>query len=315
LKALVTGGAGFIGSNISRRLVKDGWSVRIVDNLSSGKLPNLDDIRSKVEFVQADIGEAPVAALAVKGVDVVFHLAAQVSVPASVDDPARTHRDCVDATFSLLVAARDAGIRRFVYSASSAAYGDDPAQPKAETMLPRPISPYAVGKLAGEYNCSVFARVFGLETISLRYFNVFGPYQDPKSQYAAAIPAFITMMLAGKAPTIYGDGEQTRDFTHVDNVIAANMLACGARKTSGEVINIASGTSVTVNETIGHLNAILGTDIRPTYVPPRAGDIKHSSADISLARRVLGFEPVMSFKDGLARTVEWYKTRQQPTDR
>jgi nucleoside-diphosphate-sugar epimerase len=263
--------------------------------------------------VQADIGDEATAARAVAGVDVVFHLAAQVSVPASVDDPARTHRDCTDATFKLLMAARDARIKRFIYSASSAAYGDDPEQPKKETMLPRPISPYAIGKLAGEYYCSVFARVFGMETISLRYFNVFGPYQDPKSQYAAAIPAFISMMLSGKAPTIYGDGEQTRDFTFIDNVVHANFLAATAKRTAGEVVNIASGTSVTVNETIAHLNAILGTDIRPTYAPPRAGDVKHSSADTSLARKVLGFEPVVSFKDGIAETVEWYKKRQSAT--
>jgi UDP-glucose 4-epimerase len=309
LKALVTGGAGFIGSNICRRLVRDGWSVRIVDNLSSGKESNLADMAGKVEFVKADIGQDGVAAAAASGMDVVFHLAAQVSVPASVDDPARTHRDCTDATFKLLMAARDAKVKRFVYSASSAAYGDDPAQPKKETMLPRPISPYAVGKLVGEYYCSVFAKVFGLETINLRYFNVFGQYQDPKSQYAAAVPAFITLMLAGKRPTIYGDGEQTRDFTHVDNVVAANLLAATAKKTAGEVINIASGTSVTVNETIAHLNAILGTNIEPVYEAPRAGDVKHSSADISLAKERLGFMPVMSFKDGLARTVEWYKKR------
>jgi len=236
----------------------------------------------------------------------VFHLAAQVSVPASVDDPARTHRDCTDATFKMLMAARDAGVKRFVYSASSAAYGDDPAQPKTERMLPSPISPYAIGKLAGEYYCSVFAKVFGLETISLRYFNVFGPYQDPKSQYAAAIPAFITLMLAGKTPTIYGDGEQTRDFTYVDNVVNANLLAATAGQTAGEVVNIASGKSVTVNETISHLNDILGKNIRPVYAAPRAGDVKHSSADISLARKVLGFEPRISFREGLARTVEWY---------
>lgn len=307
MRALVTGGAGFIGSNICRRLVSEGWSVRIVDNLSSGKESNLADMAGKVEFVRADIGHDGVASAAARGVDVVFHLAAQISVPASVDDPLRTHRDCTDATFKLLMAARDAKVKRVVYSASSAAYGDDPAQPKKETMRPQPISPYAVGKLAGEYYCSVFARVFGLETISLRYFNVFGPYQDPKSQYAAAIPAFITMMMEGKTPTIYGDGEQTRDFTHVDNVIAANLLAAAAKKTSGEVVNVASGTSVTVNETIAHLNAILGTSIQPKYAPPRAGDVKHSSADISLAREVLGFTPVMSFKDGLARTVAWYK--------
>jgi nucleoside-diphosphate-sugar epimerase len=309
LKALVTGGAGFIGSNISRRLAQEGWSVRIVDNLSSGKLGNLSDIAGKIEFVQADIGDEATAGKAVAGVDVVFHLAAQVSVPASVDDPVRTHRDCTDATFKLLLAARDAKVRRFVYSASSAAYGDDPEQPKKETMLPRPISPYAIGKLAGEYYCSVFARVFGIETISLRYFNVFGPYQDPKSQYAAAIPAFIATMLKGNRPTIYGDGEQTRDFTFIDNVVQANLLAATAKCTAGEVVNIASGTSVTVNETISNLNDILGMNVQPVYAPPRAGDVKFSSADISLARKTLGFEPQVSFREGLTRTVEWYKKR------
>jgi UDP-glucose 4-epimerase len=212
LKALVTGGAGFIGSNICRKLVSLGWFVRVVDNLSSGKEANLADIRDKVEFMRADMGEPAVAAAAMKDIDVVFHHGAQVSVPASVEDPATTHRNCVDATFTLLMAARQARIKRFVYAASSAAYGDDPAQPKVETMLPKPISPYAIGKLAGEYYCSVFFKVYGLETISLRYFNVFGPRQDPKSQYAAAIPAFVTMMLNNKQPTIYGDGEQTRDF-------------------------------------------------------------------------------------------------------
>jgi UDP-glucose 4-epimerase len=307
VKALVTGGAGFIGSNICRKLVALGWFVRVVDNLSSGKEANLADIRDKVEFIHADMGDPAVAATAMKGIDVVFHHGAQVSVPASVEDPLTTHRNCVDATFTLLMAAREAKVRRFVYAASSAAYGDDPAQLKVETMLPRPISPYAIGKLAGEYYCSVFFKVYGLETISLRYFNVFGPRQDPKSQYAAAIPAFVTMMLNNKQPTIYGDGEQTRDFTYIDNVVHANLLAANASHASGEVINIASGTSVTVNETITLIAKLLGKSPKPTYTSERAGDVKYSSADISLAKKIIGFEPVVSFHDGMANVIEWYR--------
>jgi len=307
VKALVTGGAGFIGSNICRKLVSLGWFVRVVDNLSSGKEANLADIRNKVEFIYADMGEPTVAAAAMKGIDVVFHHGAQVSVPASVEDPATTHRNCVDATFTLLMAARQAKIKRFVYAASSAAYGDDPVQPKVETMLPKPISPYAIGKLAGEYYCSVFFKVYGLETISLRYFNVFGPRQDPKSQYAAAIPAFVTMLLNNKQPTIYGDGEQTRDFTYIDNVVHANLLAANAPHTSGEVVNIASGTSVTVNETVTLIAKLLGKSIKPTYTAERAGDVKYSSADISLAKKIIGFEPVVPFNDGMANVIDWYR--------
>jgi nucleoside-diphosphate-sugar epimerase len=307
LKALITGGAGFIGSNICRRLVADGHAVRVVDNLSSGRKSNLDDVIGKIEFIHADMGDPAVAKAAMKDIEVVFHHGAQVSVPASVDDPANTHRNCIDATFALLMAARDAKVRRFVYAASSAAYGDDPAQPKVETMLPKPISPYAIGKLTGEYYCSVFYKCFGLQTISLRYFNVFGPYQDPKSQYAAAIPAFITLMLNDKQPTIYGDGEQTRDFTYIDNVISANLLAAQAKETAGQVLNIASGKSVTVNETVETIAKLLGKQAKPIYAPPRQGDVKYSSADISLAAKTICFKPVVSFHDGMAKVIDWYK--------
>ncbi|MHC4569866.1 MAG: NAD-dependent epimerase/dehydratase family protein [Planctomycetota bacterium] len=235
-KFLVTGGAGFIGSNICRKLVSQGCFVRVVDNLLTGKKSNLAGIMDKIEFIEADMGDSGVAQSAVKDIDVVLHQGALPSVPKSVDDPASTHRHCVDATFTMLLAARDAGVKRFVYAASSSAYGD--------------LSPYAVCKLTGEYYCSVFSGVFGLETVALRYFNVFGPYQDPKSQYAAAIPAFVTHILKDEPPTIYGDGEQSRDFTYIDNVVSANLLAARAKKTSGEVVNIACGRAVTVNQII-----------------------------------------------------------------
>ncbi|MFH1615670.1 MAG: SDR family oxidoreductase [Planctomycetota bacterium] len=303
---LVTGGAGFIGSNISRRLVSMGACVRVLDNLITGKRANLADIMDKIEFIEADMGDEVVARNAVKDVDVVLHQGALSSVPRSVDDPAATHRHCVDATFTLLLAARDAKIKRFVYAASSSAYGDTPTLPKIETMPVRPLSPYAVGKLVGEYYCSVFSSVFGLETISLRYFNVFGPYQDPTSQYAAAIPAFVTSILKDKPPTVYGDGEQSRDFTYIDNVVEANLLAVKAERTNGEVVNVACGEQITVNRIIGLINQIVGKDVRPRYVPARRGDVKHSLADISLARQVIGYEPVISFREGLEKSIGWY---------
>jgi nucleoside-diphosphate-sugar epimerase len=228
-------------------------------------------------------------------------------VPRSVDDPAATHRHCVDATFTLLLAARDTGIKRFVYASSSAAYGDTPTLPKIETMPPAPLSPYAVGKLTGEYYCSVFYEVYGLETISLRYFNVFGPYQDPTSQYAAAIPAFVTAILKNEPPTIYGDGEQSRDFTYVDNVVDANLLAARAKQTKGEILNIACGEAVTVNAIIDMINELLGKNIKPVYTDPRPGDVKHSLADISLAKKLLGFKPKVSFREGLQKAIDWYR--------
>lgn len=306
-KFLVTGGAGFIGSNICRRLVAEGCFVRVVDNLLTGKRGNLDDMIDKIEFVEADMGDPNVARSVMKGIDVVLHEGALPSVPRSVDEPELTHKHCVDATFMLLMAARDAGVKRFVYAASSSAYGDTPTLPKVETMPTSPLSPYAVGKLVGEYYCSVFAQVFGLETISLRYFNVFGPYQDPTSQYAAAIPAFVTSILKNQPPTIYGDGEQSRDFTYIDNVVQANLCAARAKKTNGEVVNIACGEKVTVNEIIALINEMVGKKVVPHYAPARAGDVKHSLADITAARELIGFEPVVLFRDGLQRAIAWYR--------
>lgn len=306
-KYLVTGGAGFIGSNICRRLVAEGWYVRVVDNLITGKRSNLDDIIGRIDFVEADMGDPAVAADVTRGIDVVLHQGAVPSVPKSVADPATTHRHCVDATFTLLLAARDAGVKRFVYAASSSAYGDSPALPKVETMPCRPLSPYAVAKLVGEHYCSVFYTVFGLETVSLRYFNVFGPYQDPTSQYAAAIPAFVTSVLRGVSPVIYGDGEQSRDFTFIDNVVEANLLAARAKATHGEVINIACAERVTINEVVRLINEIVGAKVPARYEPMRPGDVKHSLADISLAEQVIGYRPVISFKDGLARAIDWYR--------
>jgi len=270
---VVTGGAGFIGSNICRRLVSEGCFVRVIDNLSTGHLRNLDGIMDKIEFVQADMGDRDVARRAMEGVDVVLHQGALPSVPKSIEDPAATHRHCVEATFNLLLAARDAGIRRFVYAASSSAYGESPTLPKVETMHTAPVSPYAVAKLTGEYYCKVFYTVYGLETISLRYFNIFGPHQDPTSQYAAAIPAFVTAILNDTPPTVYGDGLQR----------------------------------ITVNDVIAHVNRCLGKNIDPVYAPTRPGDVKHSLADITLAERVIGYKPVVRFAEGLEKAIEWYR--------
>jgi len=306
-KFLVTGGAGFIGSNICRKLINQRCFVRVIDNLLTGKKSNLADIIDKIDFVQADMGDEEIARAAMKDIDVVLHQGALPSVPRSVDDPAATHRHCVDATFTLLLAARDAGIKRFVYASSSSVYGDTPTLPKVETMLPQPLSPYAVGKLVGEYYCSVFYKVFGLETISLRYFNVFGPYQDPTSQYAAAIPAFVTAILKDEPPTVFGDGKQSRDFTYVDNVVEANLLAARAKHTSGEVLNIACGQAVTVNAVIDMVNELLRKNIKPIYADPRPGDVKHSLADISAAEKLLGFKTTVQFKPGLQKAINWYR--------
>lgn len=306
-KFLVTGGAGFIGSNLCKRLVAEGCFVRVVDNLLTGKRSNLAAIMDNIEFVEADMGDSDVARSVMQGIDVVLHEGALPSVPRSVDDPASSHRHCVDATFTLLLAARDARVKRFVYAASSSAYGDTPTLPKVETIRPDPLSPYAVGKLVGEHYCSVFAKVYGLETIALRYFNVFGPQQDPASQYAAAIPAFVTAILRDQPPTIYGDGEQSRDFTYIDNVVHANLLAARAKKTAGQVVNVACGEAVTVNAIIAMINRLLGKSVKPNYVPARVGDVKHSLADITAARKLIDFEPVVPFREGLERSIDWYR--------
>ena len=306
-KFLVTGGAGFIGSNICRKLVSQGCFVRVIDNLLTGRKSNLADIIDKIEFIEADMGDRTIARNAMKDIDVVLHQGALPSVPKSVDDPAATHRHCVDATFTLLLAARDTGIKRFVLAASSSAYGDSPTLPKVETMLARPLSPYAVAKLVGEYYAKVFYEVFGLETISLRYFNVFGPYQDPASQYAAAIPAFVTAILKDEPPTIYGDGEQSRDFTYIDNVVEANLLAARAKQTTGQVINIACGQAITVNAIIDIINNLLGKTVKPIYADTRQGDVKHSLADITLAQKTIDFEPTVQFEQGLRLAIDWYR--------
>jgi nucleoside-diphosphate-sugar epimerase len=306
-KFLVTGGAGFIGSNICRKLVSEDCFVRVVDNLLTGKKSNLADVADKIEFIEADMGDAGIARSAMEDIDVVLHQGALPSVPRSVDDPAATHQHCVDATFTLLLTARDAGVKRFVYAASSSAYGDTPTLPKVETMPTNPLSPYAAAKLVGEYYCSVFSKVFGLETISLRYFNVFGPYQDPTSQYAAAIPAFVTAILKDQSPTVYGDGEQSRDFTYIDNVVHANLLAARTKQTQGEVINIACGEAITVNAIIDMINDIVGKNVKPVYADPRPGDVKHSLADITKAKEVISFNPIVSFDDGLQKAIEWYR--------
>ena len=304
---LVTGGAGFIGSNICRKLVSDGCFVRVIDNLITGKKSNLDGIIDKIEFIEADMGREDLARDAMKDIDVVLHQGAVPSVPRSVDDPATTHKHCVNATFTLLLCARDAGIKRFVFAASSAAYGDSPTLPKIENMLARPLSPYAAAKLAGEYYCSVFYSVYGLQTVSLRYFNVFGPYQDPTSQYAAAIPAFVTAILKDQPPTIYGDGRQSRDFTYIDNVVEANLAAARTKQTKGQVVNIACGRRITVNEIINMINEILGKNVQPNYTDPRPGDVKHSLADITLAKKTIGFEPTVDFRAGLEKAILWYR--------
>ncbi len=304
---LITGGAGFIGSNICRKLVSEGCFVRIVDNLLTGKKKNLDDILGNVEFIEADMGDGEVAHEIMEDIDVVLHQGALPSVPRSIEEPALTHKHCVDATFALLLAARDAGIKRFVYAASSSAYGDSPTLPKVETMVASPLSPYAAAKLAGEYYCKVFYTVFGLETVSLRYFNIFGPYQDPTSQYAAAIPAFVTAILKDEPPTVYGDGEQSRDFTYVDNVVEANLLAARAKQTKGEVVNIACGKRITINTVIELVNELLGKDVKPAYEDLRPGDVKHSLADLSLAEKVIGYRPVVDFRAGLEKSIKWYR--------
>jgi len=304
---LVTGGAGFIGSHLVERLVSEGESVRVLDNFSSGKRENIAPFASRIELIEADIRCLDDCRRACAGVEVVFHEAAVPSVPKSVADPQTSHQANVDGTFHVLLAARDAGCRRVVYAASSSAYGDLPDLPKYETACPAPLSPYAVAKLSGEHYLRAFFTCYGLETISLRYFNVFGPRQDPQSQYAAAIPAFVSAILKDEPPTIFGDGEQTRDFTHIDNVVHANMLAARASRTQGEVVNIACGENISVNQIIRQINRLLGKNIEPRYVDPRPGDVKHSLAAIDRAREVLGYEPILQFEEGLRRAIEWYR--------
>src|SRR5579862_4268486 len=305
---LVTGVAGFIGRSIAAALLARGESVRGIDSFITGKRENLIGLEA-MEFLGGDLADAAVCAQACEGVDIIFHEAALASVPRSVADPAGTNVNCVDATLNLLIAAKGAGVRRVVYAGSSSAYGDTPTLPKREDMLPNPISPYAVAKLAGEHYMRAFTRVYGLETVTLRYFNVFGPYQDPSSHYSGVLAIFCRKMMAGEQPTIHGDGQQSRDFTYIDNVVQANLLAAAApaEKVSGEMMNTATGTRVTLNETFSILKELTGFTGSPAYGPPRAGDIRDSLADIGRVRELLGYEPKVDFREGLRRTVEWYR--------
>jgi nucleoside-diphosphate-sugar epimerase len=307
-KYLVTGAAGFIGRSITAALLERGESVRGVDSFITGKRENLAGLEG-LEFVEGDLADPAVCANACAGVEIVFHEAALASVPRSVADPVATNRNCVDATLNLLVAARTAGVRRVIYAGSSSVYGDTPTLPKHEGMPPNPISPYAVAKMTGEYYLRSFTRVYGLETVTLRYFNVFGPFQDPASQYSGVLAVFCRKMLAGEQPAIHGDGEQSRDFTFIQNVVYANLLAASApaEKVSGKGMNVATGAAVTLNETFEILRGMTGYSGQPAYGAPRAGDIRHSLADISMARELLGYVPQVDFREGLSRTVEWYR--------
>ena len=304
---LVTGGAGFIGSNIVQELLKRSGKVRILDNFSTGKRQNLRPFLDDIELIEGDIRSYHIVREAVRGVDFILHQAALPSVPRSIKDPITTNEVNVVGILNVLDAAREAGVKRVVYASSSSIYGNSEILPKVEEMTPDPLSPYAVSKLAGEKYCKVFYEIYGLETVCLRYFNVFGPNQDPNSQYSAAIPKFITAILNGSQPTIYGDGEQSRDFTYVENVVQANLLACEAEKVGGEVLNIACGERITVNKLVGKINEILGKNVQAKYVDEREGEVKHSLASVERAKQCLGYEPRVSFEEGLKKTIEWYK--------
>jgi nucleoside-diphosphate-sugar epimerase len=307
---LVTGGAGFIGSHIAEELVRRGERVRVLDNFITGKHENLVPFRNFIELVEGDIRELETCRRALRGVDFVLHQAALPSVPRSIEEPLLAHDINVNGTLNLLVAGVEAKVRRFVFASSSSVYGDDPVIPKREGSEGMPLSPYAVHKLICEKYCRVFHNIYGLETICLRYFNIFGPRQDPLSQYAAAIPLFITLLMKGDRPQIFGDGEQSRDFTYVANVVEANLRAVDAPDEAlGEVFNIACGERTTVNTLVREISELMGTSIRPFYTDTRPGDILHSFADIDKARRILGFEPLVGFKQGLRRTAAWYKER------
>ncbi len=304
---LVTGGAGFIGSNLVDRLLDRGHRVRVLDDFSSGRRENLRHARDRIELVEGSICDPDLCARACDGVDIAFHHAAQVSVPASVTAPAATHRVNVDGTFNMLRAAREAGVRRFVHAGSSSVYGEREELSLREDALPAPVSPYGATKAIGEIYCRAFSAAFGLETVTLRYFNVFGPRQDPASPYAAAIPAFLRRMLRGERPIVYGDGGQSRDFTYVENVLEANLKAAEAPELGGEVVNVACGEAVTVNRVIARMNELLGTDFQPRYDSPRPGDVRHSRADLSRARDVIGYEPRVGFAEGLEKALAWYR--------
>jgi nucleoside-diphosphate-sugar epimerase len=307
MRYLVTGGAGFIGSNTVDELVRRGHSVVVLDDLSAGKEENLAEVRSKITFVKGSITDLEVVHKAMQQADYVIHLAARTSVPRSVKDPLETNRINIDGTLNVLVAARDNKVKRVVFAASSSAYGETPTLPKTESMLPQPISPYGVTKYVGELYAKAFGRCYGLENVCVRYFNIFGPRQDPDSAYSGVLSRFATAFLEDQQPVVYGDGEQTRDFTYVDNAVQANLLACEATTATGGVFNVGTGGRVSLNQTLEYLRQITGKKLQAKYDPPRDGDIRDSQADISLAQQVLGYEPTVMFEEGLQRTFEWYK--------
>lgn len=306
MKFLVTGGAGFIGSNIVEELLKRGYFVRVLDNFSTGKRENLRDFEKDIEIVEGDIRSYHTVNKAVKGVDIILHQAALPSVPRSIYDPITTNEVNVSGTLNVLEAARENNVKRIVYASSSSVYGDNPELPKHEGMMPNPLSPYAVSKLAGEKYCKVFGRLYNIETVILRYFNVFGPRQDPNSQYSAVIPKFIKLMMNDKRPTIYGDGTQSRDFTYVANVVEGNILAATKPIESGIVLNCACHGQVTLNELVAELNKLMNKNIEPIYAEPRPGDIKHSFADIDLIIKNLSYKNSVDFRKGLRQTIEYY---------
>lgn len=305
----MTGGAGFIGSHLAEALVERGDTVRVLDNLTTGKRENLASVMPRIEFMEGDIRDLGVCTRAVAGVEGIFHQAALASVGRSVEEPLLTNAINITGTLNMLIAAKDAGVKSFVLASSSAVYGDDPRLPKVEGREGKPLSPYAISKLVGEKYCEVFHGLFGMKAVSLRYFNVFGPRQDPTSQYSAVIPLFITKILRGERPVIFGDGEQSRDFIFVENVVRANFAAAESASAAGEALNVACGIGTTVNGLLAAINEVLGTEVQPIYADPRAGDIMHSTADITKARRFMNFAPGLSFMDGLKTTIEWYKKR------
>lgn len=307
-KVLVTGGAGFIGSNLADELIRQGAKVTILDNLVTGFRENLEEINGDFDFVEGSVNDTSLLPKVLNGVEIVFHQAALPSVPRSVADPRETHDACVNGTFNLLAQARESGVRRVIYAASSSAYGDQPTLPKVESMRPEPMSPYAAAKLVGEYYCSVFTKVYGLETIALRYFNVFGPRQNPASQYSGVISRFIDALMKGQTPVIYGDGEQSRDFTYIANVVNANIRASQTDKGIGRVMNAANGDRVSLNQLLAVLKGITGREeVVADQQLARPGDVKHSQADNTLARECIGYETLVGLEEGLRRTIDWWK--------
>jgi UDP-glucose 4-epimerase len=317
-KMVVTGGAGFIGSNLAERLLSQGHSVVVIDDFSTGRESNLRSwsgaANGRFELVRADVNQTEALREAFNGAELVFHQAAIPSVPRSIADPMATHAANISGTLSVLIAARDCKVKRVVVASSSSIYGDDASLPKSELRLGNPLSPYALSKKVCEDYCRLFDQLYGLETVCLRYFNVFGPRQDPLSEYAAVIPKFATRLLAGKRPIVFGDGEQTRDFTFIANVVDANLKAAAHPKAAGESFNIGCGTQTSLNQLIRSLNDLLGTNIEPVYEPARAGDVRHSVADVAKARTLLEYTPAVSLRDGLARVLEWYRKQAEATN-